>query len=263
MSAPALFTLEQHVGRLTLNRPQQFNAMDLSLVEAMITHVTEAAQMARSSEVRVLILAGQGDRAFCAGADMEARRSMTESDRARHLDLIAMLCRSVYEFPVPVIAEIHGHCIGGGLELALACDMRFADESARFSLPEVKLGMLARSSGAVFAQRQIPHGALAEMLFTGDRIPASRALEIGLVNRVLGTRVALSETTATIAAAIAAAAPGAVRSTKELLLAKDSTAMQATLQLGDRLHEALASSQDLQEGLAALQERRAPVFTGR
>lgn len=258
-----LFAVDQHVGRLSLNRPDRLNTMDLSLVESMLTHVKEAVRQVEAGYLRVLVVSSEGGRAFCAGADLEARRAMDDDQRARHLDLIAELCREVYRFPVPVIAEIHGHCVGGGLELALSCDMQIATESSSFSLPEVKLGMLARSGGTVFARRQVPYGALAELLFTGERVRAPRALEIGLVQRLVTKREDLRDAVATLANGIAAAAPLAVRSTKELLLSSCALPAVESLRLGDRLHRELQSTDDLREGLAALDERRPPVFRGR
>ncbi|MEV0111159.1 enoyl-CoA hydratase/isomerase family protein [Nocardia sp. NPDC050799] len=263
VTEPVLFTLDQHVARLSLNRPERLNAMDLPLVRSVLERLSEADKLTRDGDLRVLIISGEGDRAFSAGADMDSRRAMGRAEREDHLDLIALACREVYRFPVPVIAEINGHCIGGGAELALSCDLLFATETSGFSLPEVKLGMVARSGGTIFARRRIPYGALAGMLFTGERVRAAEALRIGLIDEMSPSHEELAATTEAVAMSIACAAPSAVRATKELLQSNSSLPIEESLRLGDRLHDTLAETADLQEGLAALDERRAPVFIGR
>ncbi|MBY3989935.1 enoyl-CoA hydratase/isomerase family protein [Rhodococcus fascians] len=263
MTESVLFSVEDYVGRLTLNRPERLNAMDLPMVQSVLERMSDAAGLVEVGNLRTLVISGGGDRAFSAGADMESRRALSDAERAVHLDLIASMCREVYRFPVPVVAEIHGHCIGGGAELALSCDLLLATESSGFSLPEVKLGMVARSGGAVFARRRLSHGALAGMLLTGERVRAPEALRIGLIDRMVPNPELLAEATDKVASSIAGAGPHAVRSTKELLLSNSTLPVEESLRLGDRLHAALATTEDLREGLAALEEKRAPAFVGR
>ncbi|MBY4277428.1 enoyl-CoA hydratase/isomerase family protein [Rhodococcus fascians] len=263
MTESVLFNVENHVGRLTLNRPERLNAMDLQMVESVLGRLSGAAEMTQGGQLRALVICGEGDRAFSAGADMESRRAMDDAERERHLDLIASMCRQVNQFPAPVIAEIHGHCIGGGVELALSCDLLFATESSGFSLPEVKLGMLARSGGTIFARRRMSHGALAEMLFTGSRVRGPEAFQIGLIDRLFSDIETLTAATKSVASSIAQSGPHAVRATKELLLSNSALPVDDSLRLGDRLHAALATTEDLREGLAALEHKRPPAFIGR
>ncbi|WP_169914863.1 enoyl-CoA hydratase/isomerase family protein [Rhodococcoides yunnanense] len=263
MTESVLFRVESHVGRLTLNRPERLNAMDLPMVQSVLERLSEASELVEVGDLRALVISGEGDRAFSAGADMESRRALTDAERALHLDLIASMCREVYRFPVPVVAEVHGHCIGGGAELALSCDLVLATETSGFSLPEVKLGMLARSGGAVFARRRLSHGALAGMLLTGERVRAPEALRIGLIDRMSANPELLAEATDAVASSIASAGPHAVRATKQLLLSNSTLSVEESLQLGDSLHATLAATEDLREGLAALAEKRPPAFVGR
>lgn len=262
MTESVFLHVENHVGRLTLNRPERLNAMDLPMVQSMLERLSDAAELVKVGDLRALIISGEGDRAFSAGADMESRRALSDAESALHLDLIAAMCREVYRFPVPVVAEIHGHCIGGGAELALSCDLLLATESSGFSLPEVKLGMVART-GAVFARRRLSHGALAGMLLTGERVRAPEALRIGLIDRMVPNLELLAEATDTVASSIASAGPHAVRATKELLLSNSTLSVEESLQLGERLHATLAATEDLREGLTALKEKRTPAFVGR
>lgn len=263
MTGPVLFSTAEHIARLSINRPERLNALDMSTAESMLRSVDVAAEQARSGQVRVLVLAGEGRRAFSAGADLRARSQMAPAEQTRHLDLIARLCRAIHRFPAPVIAEINGHCLGGGLEMAVAADIRIASATSTFAFPEVKLGIFPGSGGPVFARRFLSHGALSELLFTGAPIDARRAAETGLVDRVLADGDAVSAETAKIAGAIASAAPCAVRSLKRLLLSTESSSLEESLDEADRLRHPLDATADHHEGMAAFAEKRVPVFRGR
>ena len=212
MTEPAVhYAVQGHVGVLTLNRPEAMNSVNAALSTALGEGVEQAAA---DPTVRVLVLTGEG-RAFCAGADLKALAAGEPIGAAGHDDWgFAGFVRHWVD--KPVVAAVNGFALGGGTELALACDLVVASEQARFGLPEVRRGLFAAAGGVVRLQRQVPVKRAAEIALTGEAIDAATALDWGLVNRVtphdqvLATAVALAEV-------VAGNAPTAVRQTKRML----------------------------------------------
>lgn len=197
-------THEGPVTVLTINRPDRANAIDLDTALALSTAFD---QLADDPAVRVVILTGAGERVFCAGMDLGAvRAGLAPQINAVPGGFAGIVRRS---FPKPVVAAVEGAAIGGGLEIVLACDLAVASRTATFALPEVGHGLTAASGGLVRLPRRIPAALATELLLTGERIDAERALALGLVNRVTDPGTALTEALA-LAAAIAARPAAAV-----------------------------------------------------
>ncbi|MCT8974337.1 MULTISPECIES: enoyl-CoA hydratase/isomerase family protein [Microbaculum] len=249
------------VGILRLARADKMNSIDPETDAAL----RDAWVWAEAQEdVRCIVLTGSGERAFCAGADIgtmlpELRRlAETNQDHGT----FGGLTRS-YPTRKPIIAAINGVAFGGGLELALACDLRLASRNARFGLPEVTVGVLAGGGGATRLPRYIPPALAAEMLLTGEPIDSDTALSAGLVSRVFDTPAALLEGALDIAERIARNAPLAVARTLQLVRLSQSISLAEGLGLEREGFRDLVGTRDAQEGIAAFSERRAPAFAGR
>jgi crotonobetainyl-CoA hydratase len=255
------FTVKDHIARVTIDRPDRMNAVDLA-TEAELVRIWESIEKDR--DVRVVVLTGAGDRAFCTGADMKGGDSGLSgleywaAERRGGFGGIAL--RDTLD--VPVIARVNGHALGGGMEMVLGCDIVVASEKATFGLPEPHVGRLALDGGIALLTRRIPHVHAMGMLLTGRRIGAFEAKELGLVNDV----VAADELDATVerwVADILACAPLSVRAIKAMVRAGEGmSAKEAQMLRLPQLVEAL-KSEDQNEGVAAFREKRAPNWKGR
>jgi enoyl-CoA hydratase len=246
------------VSTLTIQRPAVLNALNVEVLVAIKRAVDEVRA---KSDARVLIVTGAGDKAFVAGADIagfkgiglqEARAFATKGHAA--MDAIAAL-------PIPAIAAVNGFALGGGCELALACDFIYASERARFGLPEVNLGLIPGFGGTQRLARRIGVGLARELTYTGNIIDAAEALRIGLVNRVIAPDQLLAEVKKT-AQLIANKAPLSIRASKRVI----GEGLDNTLRDGNEIElEAFVEcfkSADKEEGVAAFLEKRAPNFRG-
>ena len=241
---------------VTLNRPEVRNAINQEVVRGL----GEALEsLAADPATRVLILTGTGGAAFASGADIRELRERRGADALRGIN--STLFRRVEGFPCPTIAAVRGVALGGGCELALACDLRVAGESSRFGQPEVGLGIIPAAGAPWRLPRLVGWGMARELILTGRIVDAPEALRIGLVNRVVPDARVLDEARA-LASEIASRAPLAVRAAK--------LALHAALYGPDPAHVAellgqalLFESADKKEGMTAFLEKRPPRFTGR
>lgn len=255
-----LFTVHDHVATVTLDRPDRLNAVDQA-TEAELIGVWEAIEADR--DVRVVVLTGAGARAFCTGADMKSGSGSSGLDywaTPRPGGFGGIALRDTLD--VPVIGRINGHALGGGMEMALGCDILVASTNATFGLPEPRVGRLALDGGVALLTRRIPHVQAMGMLLTGRRIGAADALRFGLVNEVVGPDE-LDGAVARWVADILACAPLSVRAIKQMVRAGERlSAREAQMLRLPALVEALRSS-DQDEGVRAFQEKRAPQWRGR
>ncbi|MDE8654506.1 enoyl-CoA hydratase/isomerase family protein [Novosphingobium album (ex Liu et al. 2023)] len=243
---------------VTLDRPDQINA-----VNDAIRHGLPAilAEQDRDPETRVILLRGEGARGFCAGADVkEERGGETALEAHRRLSLGPWI-EAVAAVRKPVIAALHGACMGGGLELALACDIRVAAPDARFALPEVRLGLIPGGGGTQRLVQVLGLGRALDLLLTGDRIDAAEALRIGLVTRLAPDGASLFDEAMRLCQALAAGSPNALAFVKEAALASGTGA--AGYRLERALFGLLLTGEDRVEAAAAFREKRAASFTGR
>lgn len=244
---------------LTLNRPAQRNALSMALVERLLDHLSALSE---DHELRALVLTGAGDRAFCAGADLHERKNLDARQRWAHTDAINNLADAIALFPAPVIAATRGYALAGGLELALACDLRVAASDAVFGLPEVKIGIFPGAGGLVRLPRLIGPGNARELIYTGRHVPASEAFEFGLVDHLAAPQEVVP-TALRLAEEIAANAPLAIRAAKRALWESEGLPERAAHRIVQEHRRTLDDTRDYAEGLAAFAERRTPRFTGR
>jgi enoyl-CoA hydratase/carnithine racemase len=254
-----LVDVREGVGTLTLNRPEARNALN----QAVIRELGEAlAHLEGDAQTRVVVVRGAGARAFCAGADLkEMFRTGSIIDAREQYAGLARILEAIPRMRTPVIAQVHGYALAGGCGLAAACDVVIAAEDARFGLPEIRLGLLPLMVLAPILRTASPKRVL-ELVLTGRELPASEALEIGLVTRVV-PRIDLDRTVAETAGTLAALSPTALALGKEAFYrALDLPYAQALAQLRDLL-TIVARSEDAQEGIAAFLEKRPPRWQGR
>ncbi|MCL4745541.1 MAG: enoyl-CoA hydratase/isomerase family protein [Burkholderiaceae bacterium] len=250
---------------LTIDRPAARNALDAATQAALL----DAWRRFRDDDaLRVAVLTGAGETAFCAGADLKEigayYRSMTPVQRRERGEREPGLGAITRNFDVrkPTIAAINGACLAGGMELALACDVRVAAEHARFGLPEVCRGILPGAGGTQRLPRALPLGVALEMILTGAPIDAAAALRWGLVSRVVPA-AALLDCALEIAARIAANGPLAVRAARDAVYQGLALPLEAALRLEQFHAEPLRTSDDAAEGVRAFLEKRQPRFSGR
>lgn len=257
--------IEGNVLVVTLDREEARNALNAEMREALI----EVWQgYSRNDDLRVAVLTGAGGKSFCAGADLkevgEYYRSMTPIERREHGELnpgLGALTRN-FDPRKPVIAAINGPCLAGGLELALACDIRIAAEHAVFGLPEVRRGILPGAGGTQRLPRCVPVGVAMEMILSGAPIDADAALRWGLVSHVVEADKLLEEALR-IAGLIAANGPLAVRAARDAVNQGLALPLDQALRLEQFQAEPLRLSEDAKEGVQAFVEKRAPNFIGK
>lgn len=242
---------EGRVAIFTINRPEAMNSLDSQTFQELHDRMVDFRD---DPDLWVGIITGAGERAFSAGADLKELR-------VRPVEVTTSIMRGL-ELWKPLIAAINGYALGGGLEIALACDLRIAAENAQLGQPEVTAGAMSGWGGTQRLPRMIPWCEAAKLLFTGQRIDAQEAYRIGLVNKVVPLDQLMPEAKQ-LAEAICQAGPLAVRATKEAMIKGSSMTLEAGLQLEKELATNVKSSEDFQEGAKAFAERRKPEWKGR
>lgn len=256
-SSAILVERQDKVGCITLNRPQAINAIN----DAMRQELPAALQaFDEDPEVRVILLRGAGPRGFCAGADLKEKRTGESPMAVRGPQGHSTWIESFDRVSKPVIAAIHGFCLGGGLEIALACDLRIASPDAVFALPESGLGLIPGGGGTQRLPRIVGLGKALDLLLTGDRIDAGEAYRCGLVSRLASKAEALASEARELAMRIAARPPMATRFVKQAARASAELALDEGFRIERDLFALLLSTEDHLEAAAAFREGRAPVF---
>ena len=241
---------------LTLNRPEAGNSFSASLLSALGDAVA-----AVPTDARAVIITGAGERIFCAGADLKERAGMSVEQVRAALGTIRETITAVAHMSVPVVAAINGHALGGGCELALACDIRIMSTGATIGLTETTLGIIPGGGGTQRLPRLVGEARAKELIFTGRRVDAAEARAIGLVHEVADGALALARAQQ-IAATIARNAPIAVRAAKEAIARGLELPLDEALLLEHELYGRTLDTSDRLEGLAAFREKRDPVYRG-
>lgn len=253
-----LFEAADGVGVLTFNRPKALNALTTNTLEE-VKEVVES--IAFTQEIRVLVLTGAGDKAFVAGADIAGFQTLNPLQARHFAELGQEVFFKLEHLPQPVIACVNGFALGGGCEIAMACDFIYASEKARFGQPEVNLGLIPGFGGTQRLARMVGRAKAKELCMTGEAIDAQQARELGLVAKVFPTEQLLDETLKA-AKLLAGKAPGVLRSIKQVI----NRGLDVDLKTGCAIEaEAFGlcfASQDAQEGVSAFLEKRKPNFKG-
>lgn len=261
MPEPAVLYEERDtLGIITLNRPEKLNAMSVAMDRRLNELVFE---INADDGVRSVVLTGAGERAFCAGSDITDLEGYGTSWQYRNrFDRNLDYAIGVWKIRKPVIAAVHGYCIGGGLEMVCASDIRYATAASSFAAGEIKWGWHGGSGATQFLTRVVGPGHAAELLMTGDRIDAADAARIGLTNRLFDTRDELVAASQRLAHTIADRPPVAVEAVKKLVRVAQSASIDVGLAYENDLFTYEMRTDDAAEGRRAFAEKRAPVFRG-
>lgn len=258
MTSPVEFAVNGPVATITLNRPEKMNAMDMEMYASISSHLSEIDSR---DDIRVGVITGAGDRAFTAGADLVRMHRTAEQAEVAWSSLRATRFDLGLEVQKPLIAAVNGYCLAGGLELALVCDIRVASENAQFGCPEVKWNLL-HGYGAQRLPDIVGLSNAMYLLLTGSFIDAREAHRIGLVQEVVASGRLLPRAYE-LAATICANGPMAVRMTKDLTLRSRDLTLPDGIRLYQALNRLVELSDDLEEGIRAFAEKRAPHFRNR
>lgn len=247
-----------HIVKVTLNRERQANALSLALLEEFQSIINSIKQ---SCDVRVVIITGAGEKVFCAGADLKERANMNEDEVRHAVSMIRQMMDMTEQLPQPVIAAVNGIALGGGTELALACDIRVASETATFGLTETSLAIIPGAGGTQRLPRLIGLGRAKELIYTARRISACEAKEYGLTEHVVPPHE-LENKVMEIASKIAENGPIAVRLAKEAITKGIQEDLKTGLQMERQAYEGVIRTKDRTEGLQAFREKRKPIYKG-
>lgn len=249
---------EPPTATVTLNRPDKHNAINDQMLDELLDVLHDVN---KDDEVRAVIFKGAGD-SFCSGADLNELQDADSEDMEERSEAAEQICRLLELSETVSVAAIHGNCLGGGLELAAACDFRIAAEDAELGQPEARLGLIPGFGGTVRLPKLIGLSAAKQLILTGHRISADKAEDIELVDRVI-PKDQLRDEAMDLAESTSATSPAAYRRAKYLLHTTLDIPVQQGLELERRRFTELFDSHDAQEGIAAFLENREPSFEGR
>ncbi|MFD5783094.1 enoyl-CoA hydratase/isomerase family protein [Streptomyces sp. NPDC126933] len=246
------------VAELVLDRPKAMNAVSTEMARSL---GAACAALGADQGVRVTVLTSTHARAFCVGADLKERNSFSDAELVRQRPTARGAYTGVLELPMPTIAAVHGFALGGGFELALACDLIVADSTAVVGLPEVSVGVIPGGGGTQLLPRRVGAARAAELVFTARRVAAAEARELGLVDQLVDEGADREEALA-LADRIAANSPVGLRAAKRALRLGHGLDLRAGLEVEDAAWRSVAFSGDRAEGVAAFNEKRKPEWPG-
>jgi enoyl-CoA hydratase len=254
-----IYEKSEGIATITLNRPEALNAFSKEVVEEILQVLED---IRRDENVRVVVLTGAGEKAFSAGADIKAMIGINPL-KARELSLMGeKLCASFENLEKPVIAALNGYALGGGMEVAMSCDIRIAAENVRMGQTEINIGLIPGWGGTQRLTRLVGRGKAKELVFTGRMIDARTAEQLGIVNMVVAADK-FRETVRQFALELAAKAPVALKVAKALIEKGADISLDSALALEREGFGVVASTEDLQEGIKAFTEKRKPTFKGK
>lgn len=250
---------EGQIATIIINRPQSLNALNPDVLQGLVLAMDKVS---RNSEVRVIVISGEGKKAFVAGADIHSMAQLGPRAIADYVELGQRVMRTIEMASVPVIAAMNGYALGGGLELALSCDIIVASHSARLGQPEVNLGIIPGFGGTQRLIQRCGIGATRRLVYTGDVIDAEEALSIGLVDKVCPPEE-LDTVVRDLAKKIAAKAPLAIKRAKQVIRQSQEVSLLSGLRLEVEAFLDLFGTSDREEGMGAFMQKREPKFSGR
>ena len=249
---------EDHILRVTLNRPERRNALSTPICEGLLAL---PAQVEADIDIRCGVITGAGE-GFCSGADLKERKELDEEARWQYVELVDRALLDIEKIPVPVIAAVNGHALGGGTELALGCDLRLAVAAAEFGLTETGIGIIP--TGSIVRLLRDGHDGLTALLtYTAAHFSARRMQEMGFLHHVVDTQDDMAEMANALAGQIARNAPLALRAAKRVRRELAEKPTKESMAAAETIRRPLDGTTDCLEGLAAFAEKRDPVFTGR
>lgn len=246
-----------NVAELTLNRPEALNAISTELARDLIAALDAVSQ---DPAVRAVVLSAAGEKAFCVGADLKERADFTDADLLAQRPVFRRMFGAIIDLPIPVVAAVSAHALGGGFEMALGCDLIVAGDGATFGLPEVSVGLVPGGGGTQLLGRRVGAARAADLILTGRRVGLDEAAALGLIDRRVTAPETVRDAALELAARIAANSPIAVRNAKQALRIGLDLPLAAGLDIEDGAWRAAAFSADRVEGIRAFVEKRPPVW---
>ncbi|KMK76881.1 enoyl-CoA hydratase-related protein [Alkalihalobacillus pseudalcaliphilus] len=254
-----IYEENNHIGYVTFNRPESLNCFDFETLN-QLQEIVDSLHI--NNEVRVVIFTGAGEKAFSAGADLKERKTLNQTEVKRNVKAIRDVFSAIAALPQPTIAAINGYALGGGLELALACDFRYAVQSATLGLTEVSWAIIPGAGGTQRLTRLIGTSKAMELILTAKKFDAEEALQLGVVNGV-AERSELFSICEKLAYAITANGPIAVQQAKYAILHGSEVSLQSGLAIEQKAYEVIIPTKDRIEALEAFAEKRKPNFKGK
>jgi enoyl-CoA hydratase/carnithine racemase len=251
--------IEDHVATVRLNRPETLNAISGEFADELAGALLQAAA---DPAAWVVVLAAEGDKAFCVGADLKERNRLDDAGWMRNRLLMRAMFDTLRSLPQPTIASVFGYALGGGFEIALNCDLIVATEDAVLGLPEVTVGIVPGGGGTQLLPRKVGVARAKELVFTGRRVSGVEAFEMGLIARVVEEE-ALERATNELAREICRASPVSVREAKRAIDRGTGVSMDDAVELEDLAWRRAVASEDRREGIAAFNDKREPQWKGR
>lgn len=246
-----------HVAELALDRPEALNAVS---TEFAVRLTAACQELAADPAVRCVVVTSTSERAFCVGADLKERNGFSDEELAAHRGVTRAAYRAVLDLPMPAVAAVEGYALGGGLEIALGCDLIVAGAGAVLALPEVSVGLVPGGGGTQLLTRRVGWSRAAGMILTARRLDAEEAARLGIVDELV-TAGSAAGRAGEVAAGIAANSPAAVRAAKRALREGWALGTDAALQVEDDAWRAAAFGPDRAEGIRAFVEKRPPQWS--
>ncbi len=254
-----LYEKSEGIATITINRPQALNALNEETLREISSRIADARQ---DENIKVIVFTGAGDRAFCAGADLNMMKGKSAYEGMHLSQSGQKLTLEIEELEKPVIAALNGYTLGGGLELAMACDLRMASDNAQLGQPEVNVGLIPGWGGTQRLPRLVGKGKAKEMIFTGGRVDAKTAEQLGLVNKVVPLDQ-LKSAVKELASEIMNKPPIAIELSKQLINKSTEIDLRVGLMNEAEAFGVLASTEDFREGVGAFLEKRKPHYKGK
>jgi enoyl-CoA hydratase len=254
-----LYEKAEGVATITINRPEVLNALNEQTILELLSRLEDAE---KDDSVRAIIITGAGDRGFCAGLDLNIIRGVSPIKATEHSRIGQILCNRIEASPKPSIAAVNGYALGGGCELAMACDIRIASEKAQMGQTEINIGLIPGWGGTQRLPRYVGKAKAKEMIFTGKRVDAKTAERIGLVNAVVPPEELMAKVKE-LALELAAKPPVAVRLNKTLINNSTETYPDVGMIQEAQAFGLATSTEDFTEGVTAFLEKRKPQFKGK